>query len=79
MINRNRLLWLPPEKPVFSVKKTFAETAAHDNIKMIEIKLSQDAKPGHGGILPAVKNTPEIADFLTKDMDKTAMFDALIE
>lgn len=30
-------------------------------IKMIEIKLSQGAKPGHGGILPGVKNTVEIA------------------
>jgi len=30
-------------------------------VKMIEIKLSQGAKPGHGGILPAIKNTPEIA------------------
>lgn len=39
----------------------FAEQAAHPNIKMIEIKLSQGAKPGHGGILPAEKNTPEIA------------------
>lgn len=28
---------------------------------MIEIKLSQGAKPGHGGVLPAIKNTPEIA------------------
>jgi glutamate synthase domain-containing protein 2 len=28
---------------------------------MIELKLSQGAKPGHGGILPALKNTPEIA------------------
>jgi len=28
---------------------------------MIEIKLSQGAKPGHGGILPAAKNTEEIA------------------
>lgn len=42
-------------------EKTFAETAAHDSVKMIEIKLSQGAKPGHGGILPAAKNTPEIA------------------
>ncbi|MDO1498961.1 glutamate synthase-related protein [Winogradskyella maritima] len=32
---------------------------------MIEIKLSQGAKPGHGGILPAVKNTPEIAKIPT--------------
>jgi glutamate synthase domain-containing protein 2 len=30
-------------------------------VKMIEIKLSQGAKPGHGGILPAAKVTPEIA------------------
>ncbi|OWY26207.1 FMN-binding glutamate synthase family protein [Sphingobacteriales bacterium UPWRP_1] len=39
----------------------FAEKAALENVKMIEIKLSQGAKPGHGGILPAAKNTPEIA------------------
>jgi len=32
-----------------------------DNVKTIEIKLSQGAKPGHGGILPAAKLTPEIA------------------
>jgi len=31
-------------------------------IKMIEIKLSQGAKPGHGGILPRAKITPEIAE-----------------
>ncbi len=31
------------------------------NVKMIEIKLSQGAKPGHGGVLPGVKNTEEIA------------------
>lgn len=39
----------------------FQEQAAHPNIKMVEIKLSQGAKPGHGGILPAAKNTLEIA------------------
>ncbi len=39
----------------------FAKTVAHPNIKMIELKLSQGAKPGHGGILPAAKNTKEIA------------------
>ena len=32
-------------------------TAANDQIKMIEIKLSQGAKPGHGGVLPAAKVT----------------------
>jgi len=40
---------------------TFAAMAKKDNVKMIEIKLSQGAKPGHGGILPAGKNTIEIA------------------
>jgi glutamate synthase domain-containing protein 2 len=39
----------------------FEKQANHNNVKMIEIKLSQGAKPGHGGILPASKNTPEIA------------------
>ncbi len=39
----------------------FAERSSTDNVKMIEIKLSQGAKPGHGGILPAQKLTPEIA------------------
>lgn len=39
----------------------FAERAALDQIKMIEIKLSQGAKPGHGGLLPGPKVTPEIA------------------
>ncbi|TAL86144.1 MAG: FMN-binding glutamate synthase family protein [Candidimonas sp.] len=42
-------------------EQAFAERATQDNIKMIEIKLSQGAKPGHGGILPAAKVTPEIA------------------
>lgn len=40
---------------------TFAKRATLDNVKMIEIKISQGAKPGHGGILPASKNTTEIA------------------
>ncbi|MFQ5716547.1 MAG: FMN-binding glutamate synthase family protein, partial [Nitrospinales bacterium] len=39
----------------------FAEKAALDAVKMIEIKLSQGAKPSHGGILPAAKLTREIA------------------
>ena len=40
----------------------FAKQAANDQVKMIEIKLSQGAKPGHGGMLPAAKITPEIAE-----------------
>lgn len=39
----------------------FAEKANLPEVKMIEIKLSQGAKPGHGGVLPAAKNTEQIA------------------
>lgn len=39
----------------------FAEQAANAQVKMIEIKLSQGAKPGHGGILPKHKVTAEIS------------------
>lgn len=38
-----------------------AEVARNPRVKMFEIKLSQGAKPGKGGILPGVKVTPEIA------------------
>lgn len=44
----------------FSAEK-FKELAQQPEVKMVEIKLSQGAKPGHGGILPAQKITPEIA------------------
>ncbi|KNG95025.1 FMN-binding glutamate synthase family protein [Pseudaestuariivita atlantica] len=37
------------------------DVAAHDNVRMFEIKLAQGAKPGKGGILPAAKVTDEIA------------------
>lgn len=40
--------------------EAFKERATLDSVKMIEIKLSQGAKPSHGGILPAAKITPEI-------------------
>jgi glutamate synthase domain-containing protein 2 len=40
----------------------FTELAALEQVKMIEVKLSQGAKPGHGGVLPAGKVTPEIAE-----------------
>ena len=39
----------------------FEAQARADQVKMIEIKISQGAKPGHGGVLPAAKVTPEIA------------------
>ncbi len=48
------------EKGQFDRDK-FAEKSQYDAVKMIEIKLSQGAKPGHGGILPAAKLTEEIA------------------
>ncbi|HLT14084.1 MAG TPA: FMN-binding glutamate synthase family protein [Marinobacter sp.] len=40
----------------------FQESARLDQVKMIEVKLSQGAKPGHGGILPGEKVTREIAE-----------------
>lgn len=42
--------------------EAFARNAADPQVKMIEIKLSQGAKPGHGGVLPGAKVTPEIAE-----------------
>ena len=39
----------------------YAEKANFPQVKMIELKLSQGAKPGHGGLLPGEKNTVEIA------------------
>ncbi len=51
----------------------FKERSAEPAVKMIEIKISQGAKPSHGGILPAAKITPEIARIrgieLGKDCD----------
>ena len=41
--------------------EAFREKAQYDQVKMTEIKLSQGAKPGHGGLLPAPKVTEEIA------------------
>ncbi len=48
----------------------FRERAIHPAVKMIEIKLSQGAKPGHGGILPAKKVTEEIARIRLVEMGK---------
>ena len=43
-------------------QEAFRATATLPQVKMIEIKVSQGAKPGHGGILPAAKVTAEIAE-----------------
>ena len=40
----------------------FEANAKSDQIKMVELKLSQGAKPGHGGVLPAAKVSAEIAE-----------------
>ena len=39
----------------------FARVATDDQIKMVELKISQGAKPGHGGVLPAAKVSEEIS------------------
>ena len=57
------------DKGNFSPQR-FREKAMVDNVKMIELKLSQGAKPGHGGILPAKKVTREIADIRHIEMGK---------
>ncbi len=48
------------EDGTFNQEK-FAEQAKSPQVKLITVKLSQGAKPGHGGILPAAKITPEIS------------------
>jgi len=49
------------EDGTFNADK-FAANARDPQVKMIELKLSQGAKPGHGGMLPGPKVTPEIAE-----------------
>lgn len=53
----------------FSAER-FRERAQNPSIKMIEIKLSQGAKPSHGGILPAAKVTAEIVAIRGVEMGK---------
>jgi glutamate synthase domain-containing protein 2 len=53
--------------------KEFAIEANRPEVKMIEIKLSQGAKPSHGGILPAAKLTPEIAKVRKVPMGKDVL------
>ena len=51
----------------------FAETSQSPQIRLIEIKLSQGAKPAHGGILPAAKVTREIAEIRGVPMGKDVL------
>jgi len=43
-------------------EENFVRNATGEQVKMIEVKLSQGAKPGHGGVLPGVKVSPEISE-----------------
>ena len=51
-------------------EETFQKRANLDEVKMIEIKVSQGAKPGHGGILPAAKVSKEISEIRDVPMGK---------
>jgi glutamate synthase domain-containing protein 2 len=51
----------------------FANVAALDAVKLIEVKLSQGAKPGHGGVLPGEKVTAEIAEARGVPMGKDCL------
>ncbi len=44
-------------------EKQFADKASHDHVKCVSLKLSQGAKPGIGGVLPAAKVSDEIARY----------------
>ena len=56
----------------FNAEK-FADQASDPQVKMIEVKLSQGAKPGHGGMLPAGKISAEIAEARGIPMDKDCL------
>ena len=57
--------------------ENFAKTALLAQVKMIEIKLSQGAKPGHGGVLPKAKITEEIANIRNISMDEDCISPAV--
>jgi glutamate synthase domain-containing protein 2 len=57
----------------FSMKKMVELTQKHNFIRAIEIKLSQGAKPGKGGVLPAAKISKEIATIRHIPMGKDAI------
>ncbi|MFG3756314.1 glutamate synthase-related protein, partial [Klebsiella pneumoniae] len=48
----------------------FEKLATIDQIRMVELKLSQGAKPGHGGVLPAAKVSQEISEIRGVPMGK---------
>lgn len=58
-------------------QQAFTEKAHLPQVKMIEIKLSQGAKPGHGGVLPKAKITDEIARIRLVEQDKDCVSPAI--
>ncbi len=54
-------------------REEFRDNAQGDQVKMIEVKLSQGAKPGHGGVLPGEKVTEEIAEARGVEVGKTVI------
>lgn len=56
--------WGCREKDGTFSRMSFSATVSRSEIRLIELKLSQGAKPGHGGFLPAEKNTPYVASIL---------------
>jgi glutamate synthase domain-containing protein 2 len=54
-------------------EKDFEEKATHKNVKMIELKISQGAKPSHGGILPGAKVNKEIANIRGLEVGEDAI------
>lgn len=54
-------------------EKQFAQKSQDQQVKMIELKLSQGAKPGHGGILPAAKVTKEISEIRSVPMGQDVL------
>lgn len=54
-------------------EENYKKRALLENVKMIELKLSQGAKPGHGGILPKEKITDEIAQIREVPKDKDVL------
>jgi glutamate synthase domain-containing protein 2 len=53
--------------------QVFSIAARHDAVKMIELKLSQGAKPGHGGVLPGVKVSAEVARIRLIEVGRTVV------
>ena len=57
----------------FSMEKMIKLVADNPFVKAIEVKLSQGAKPGKGGVLPGAKITPEIAKIRGVEVGKTVL------